>query len=111
MAEQEDATIKAVLDDVRRDLPSEPEVADLQYELYVDSLGEDAARITVVLRGDDDASERPFDWRELKPIRDAIFRAFQAKNIGRWPYVNFRLASEAVNPPQDDGVEGASLAG
>lgn len=69
------------------------ETNSYELDLYVDSAGEDAALVTVVLRDRPDGEL--YDWSALAPIRDAIVAAFQEKGIARWPYVAFRLVSEA----------------
>ncbi len=96
--------IKKALAEVERSLSGTPRIASMEPALYVDSSGYDAARITVTL--EDPPGRDLYDWKELKPIRDAIFEAFQQRSMSRWPYVDFQLQSElAAEEPEDEDLE------
>jgi hypothetical protein len=100
--------VGAALDDVRRALPgleAVPHVDDLQVELGIDSNGHDVARITVVL--EDDASGEPYPGAKLHPIRDLIWDVFNARALGRWPYIRFVLKSE-LDENDDDEPDAAA---
>jgi len=92
-------TIEKALADVKASAADVPKVASVQSELYVDSNGHDAARINVVLE------DRPgglYSWKELQPLYDAIFEAFQRHKIDRWPFINFRLKSELTEESEEE---------
>lgn len=85
--------MKAVNDGLADALPpSSPPVDEIQYELAIDSNGEEAAFITVVMK--DDESGEPYPWTRLKPIHDWIWKVFTDRAVLQRPYVDFRLRSE-----------------
>ena len=94
--------VDAAMADVNRALPTltmSPHVSELQVELAVDSNGQDAAFITVVL--DDDPSGEPYPWTRLKPIHDLIWKGFTERALARWPHIEFRQKSEVEGEPDE----------
>jgi hypothetical protein len=72
--------------------PRTPRVVDVQYKPYVDSTGDEALRVTVVLA--DNTTEEQRTWRRIAPIEQAIFRALRRHGVELWPYVRFQTQSE-----------------
>lgn len=84
--------IRAVLDEVVRQLPAWPKVVGVEFEEGVDGAGDPAVYITVLL----DESTRSEDWTNpnFQPIIDAIRLGLQEAAINRWPYVGFARPSD-----------------
>jgi len=87
-------------------LKTSPHVHELQHESGLDSNGEAAAFITVVL--DDAQDGQPYPWTRLKPIHDLIWHVFTERAVDRKPYIDFRLVSEVGVAVDDDVDEGSS---
>src|SRR5437660_850923 len=92
------AQLDEILAEVRAHLPAEPQVAELYGYPYIDSLGDPAVRVTVVL-ANDFGKEGP-EWSQLKPIKDAIFQALRDRDIEDFPYVRFVTSSELASNPE-----------
>ncbi len=95
--------VRKALVEVERSLSGTPRIASMEPMLYVDSTGYDAVRIMVTL--EDPPGGGLYDWKELKPIQDTVFDAFERRGITRWPYMNFRLRSELAEAPEDEDLE------
>lgn len=90
-----DTELKCIETVLRRDqlpLPDRPKVLDIQFRRVLDSMGEPALYITVVL--DDATPDEDRRWAMLKPIRDAVQDTIWNAGIDRYPYVSFATASE-----------------
>jgi len=90
------ANATETLDRRKLNLPEHPLVESIDVQEYVDSIGDPALRITVVLA--DRLQKRDYAWSELGPIQDEIFRALRAVGDTRFPYVSFVGASELTGP-------------
>lgn len=88
----ESERIRAVLDEVVRQLPAWPKVVGVEFEEGVDQAGDAAAFITVLL----EESTRSEDWKtpNFQPIIDAVRAAFYEAGISHWPYFRFARPSE-----------------
>jgi hypothetical protein len=86
------AQIDQILDVRKLPLPAEPRVVDLKYETYVDSIGDDALRIWVILEDDTPSEQR--SWAKVAPIEEAIHEALLKEDVRLWPYVDFRTRIE-----------------
>jgi hypothetical protein len=86
--QRDEAAIRSLLDPKRLALPPYPRVTEIRHQIDVDALGQDAARVYVIL-ADEDSS-----WEDAKPIYDAIWTAFEQAAIDRRPYIQFRTRTE-----------------
>jgi hypothetical protein len=109
---REASRVKAVIKKLERELPRE--VERLRYEIDVDSGGDPAIWIWVVLP--DGPSGDLFDWEETIPIwswenrsriRERIYSLFQESELEQLVYVYFLASSEAAQQAIDD--PGASV--
>jgi hypothetical protein len=86
----DDATLNRVLDLRALNLPTRPKVDELHWERIVDSLGDDALEVWLIL---DDATG-PEDLKGTRtPIQRAIHDALLNAGIDLFPYL--RLATHA----------------
>jgi len=76
----------------RLELPKRPTVVDITVTEDVDSLGEEARRVFVVL--DENEPDEMRRWREVAPIRRIIHKNLVDQGIRLWPYVRFVKPSE-----------------
>jgi hypothetical protein len=67
-------------------------VVDLKHEFGIDSSGEPAVWIWVVLQ--DAVAGRPTFFSETQEIRERIKSVLRREGVRRWPYIRFRTASE-----------------
>lgn len=77
--------VKQMLNARRLKLPARPVVIDIIPEPYVDSLGDEALRILVVLGNDTTDEELSAD--RMRPIETAITDALNAAGITLFPYI------------------------
>lgn len=82
---------RGALDAAEAKYPPEPKVHGYELELYVESSGDDAVLVTVIV--EDQPVGRIYSWRELEPIRDAIVAQFR-EETSRQAYVDFRSRSD-----------------
>jgi hypothetical protein len=88
------------LSKLRSKLPKSPKVTEIRVEDYVDTSGEDALRIWVILDDSvtDDQLLRGDDIIALKStIRDRVFKL----GVGLWPYVSIARQSELDEDDED----------
>ncbi|EYF00607.1 Hypothetical protein CAP_0422 [Chondromyces apiculatus DSM 436] len=97
--------ISHVLTEAIARFPSSPNVESWSWFPYIDSTGDNAAQITIVLTDKQGAGTPVYDWSELAPLEGIIQQSFRDESINRWPYVRFVLKSE-LEEPVDDGSEG-----
>jgi hypothetical protein len=76
----------------RLKLPGRPRVERVEFTQIIDSIGDPALRVTVVL--DEATSDEERQWARLAPIAEAVRRALAEAEIDLWPYIRFRKASE-----------------
>lgn len=86
-----------ILAEVKTRLPAVPSVAEVYGYPFTDSLGDPAFRVTIVM-AEDFAKEGP-QWRQLKPIQDAVFDAFREHEMDAFPYVRFVTSREVAEEP------------
>jgi hypothetical protein len=92
-----DQTIRKVQDalklsKIRSKLPRNPKVVDIQVEDYVDTDGEDALRVTVVI--DEDVEVEKVDGDDVTALRRTIHDRILGLGVELWPYVHFAKPSE-----------------
>ena len=76
----------------RLDLPSRPKVRRIIWQEYVDSIGDEALRVWVVL--DDLTPARDRTWKRLKPIEEAVDEALLRIGEQRFPYIDYPTGAE-----------------
>ena len=85
---------------MRSRLPKNPRVVDIRVEDYVDTDGEDALRVTVVI--DEDVDVEKVHGDEITAVRRAIHDRVRGLGIDLWPYVRFAKPSE-IGEADDEG--------
>jgi hypothetical protein len=73
-------------------LPPNPKVVDICVEDYVDSDGEDALRVTIVI--DEDVDVEKVSGQDLSDLVDAIRSRIRELDVERWAYIGFAKPSE-----------------
>lgn len=76
----------------RLNLPAQPRVIELRYEPVVDSTGDDAVNITVVV--DEATPDVQRIWPAVAPIEQSVRTALQEADVDLWPYFRYRKPSE-----------------
>jgi len=84
--------IETILAPKSLDLPERPIVKRVQVQQDLDSLGEDAFRIWVVL--DDQTLEEERCWARLAPIEERIKEKLREAGYEQWPYLTFWTESQ-----------------
>jgi len=87
--EQIDEAIR--LDRLR--LPRTPKVVSVRCNLMVDSIGDDAIDVWVLV--DDSTPDEGLSWDRVQPIHEEIHRALREAEVELWPYIKFRRQAEA----------------
>jgi hypothetical protein len=85
---------------VKSKLPRNPKVVDIRVEDYVDSDGEDALRVTIVI--DEDVDVEKVSGHDLSDLVNAVRSRIRELDVERWPYIGFAKPSELV---EDDDEE------
>lgn len=85
---------------VKSRLPRNPKVVDIRVEDYVDSDGEDALRVTIVI--DEDVDVENVSGQDLSDLVNAIRSRIRELDVERWVYVGFAKPSELE---EDDDEE------
>lgn len=94
------SAIEAALRLERLGLPERPRIAEVRAEPHVDSAGEDAIRVWVILG--DETQDDQMTWQQLKPVVEAVHGALQRAEIDLWPYVRFRRESECPGADEEE---------
>jgi len=81
-------------------LPKNPKVVDLQVEEYVDTSGEDALRVLVIL--DEGVKVEKLRGDDISNLKMAIRDRIRAQGVDLWPYITLAKQSEL---DQDDAEE------
>ena len=80
------------LSKMRSKLPRNPKVVDIRVEDYVDTDGEDALRVTVVI--DEDVDVENVDGDDVTAVKRAIRDRIRDLGVELWPYIQFAKPSE-----------------
>jgi hypothetical protein len=80
------------LSDLRPRLPENPRVVDIRVEDYVDTDGEDALRVWVIL--DEGVEVEKLNGRGLTDLTMAIHDRLRELGVELWPYVRMAKQSE-----------------
>jgi hypothetical protein len=78
-------------------LPQNPRVVDIQAEDNVDTDGEDALRVMVIL--DESVDIDNFRGEEIGALKSAIRNAVREHCVEMWPYIRFAKQSELDAAP------------
>lgn len=95
----DDATIDRLLDLRTLNLPAKPKVDEIRWERYVDSLGEDALQVWVIL---DDATRLEDLKGARTPIQRAVHDALLQAGIDLFPYLRLVTHAELAETTVDD---------
>jgi hypothetical protein len=77
---------------VKSKLPRNPKVVDIRVEDYVDSDGEDALRVTIVI--DEDVDVENLSGQEITDLKSTVRRRIRELGVERWPYIQIAKPSE-----------------
>jgi hypothetical protein len=80
------------LSKLKTKLPKNPRVVDIRVEEYVDTSGEDALRVTVVL--DERVDIENFRGEDISALKSAIRTQVREQGVELWPYVWVAKQSE-----------------
>jgi hypothetical protein len=89
------------LSDLKSKLPPNPRVVDIRVDDYVDTDGEDALRVTVIL--DEDMQVENVKAEETIALKSAIRQRIRELGVDLWPYI--RLAKQSEFDELDDEDE------
>jgi hypothetical protein len=92
-----DQTIQKVQDalklsDLKSKLPRNPKVVDIRVEDYVDTDGEDALRVTVII--DENVKVERFKGEDIIALKSAIRNRIRELGVEKWPYIEIAKQSE-----------------
>jgi hypothetical protein len=85
---------------LRSKLPRDPKVVDIRVEDYVDTDGEDALRVWVII--DEGVDVENVDGDDITALKRTIHDRVRELGVERWPYVRFAKQSEI---DEDDDEE------
>ena len=88
------------LSKLKSKLPKNPRVVDIQVEDYVDTDGEDALRVTVIL--DENVDVEKFRGEDITALKSAIRNRVREQGVDLWPYIRFAKQSELDEPDEED---------
>jgi hypothetical protein len=80
-------------------LPKNPKVVDIRVEDYVDTGGEDALRIWVIL--DESVDIEKFKGEDISALKSAIRDRVFDLGVGLWPYIYIAKQSELDEDDED----------
>jgi hypothetical protein len=85
---------------VKSKLPRNPKVVDIRVEDYVDTDGEDALRVTVVI--DEDVDIEKVSGQDITDMKSAVRRRIRELGVELWAYIFVAKQSEL---DEDDDEE------
>ncbi len=77
---------------LRSKLPRNPKVVDIRVEDYVDTDGEDALRVTVII--DESVDVEKFDGDDITALKSAIRDRIRKLGVEQWAYIQLAKQSE-----------------
>jgi hypothetical protein len=80
------------LSDLKPKLPRNPRVVDIRVEDYVDTDGEDALRVWVIL--DEGVDVEKFRGEDIIALKSAIHDRIRELGVELWPYIRMAKQSE-----------------
>ena len=93
-----EGTIDEILDPRNLRISGPPRVIAVRTEPFVDSLGEDALQIWVILG--DETPKKQRTWAVVEPIHRKVHDTLLAEGVSLHPYVLFRTESEFAKQRQ-----------
>jgi hypothetical protein len=81
-------------------LPENPRVVDIQVEDYVDTDGEDALRVMVIL--DEDVDVEKLRAEDITALTNTIRRRVREQGVELWTYIWFAKQSELDESDEED---------
>jgi hypothetical protein len=88
------------LSELKSKLPRNPKVVDIRVEDYVDTDGEDALRVTVIL--DEGVKVEKVKAEDVTALKSAIRQRIRDQTMELWPYIFLAKQSEL---DEDDDEE------
>ncbi len=88
---QEEVIDKVLAPEALRRLPNSP-VVDVRWHPYVDTMGEDALEVMVVL--DDSLTDKDLKWERVAPVNRAIRDGLLAAGVRLFPYIRWARQTE-----------------
>ncbi len=86
--------------ELKSKLPRNPKVVDIRVEDYVDTDGEDALRVTVIL--DEDVKFEEIRGEDITALKSAIRQRIREQTMELWPYIWFAKQSELDEDDEEE---------
>jgi hypothetical protein len=80
------------LSDLKPKLPRNPRIVDIRVEDYVDTDGEDALRVWVIL--DEKVKPEKINGQDVTDLKRAIHDRIRGLGVELWPYIHLVKQSE-----------------
>jgi uncharacterized Ntn-hydrolase superfamily protein len=80
------------LNDLKWKLPKNPRVVDIRVDDYVNTDGEDALRVWVII--DETVNPEKFKGEDISALKRAIHDRVRELGVGLWPYIRIAKQSE-----------------
>ena len=90
------------LSELKSELPRNPKIVDIRVEEYVDTDGEDALRVTVIL--DEGVKVEKVSGEDITALKSAIRQRIRDQGVTLWPYIWFAKQSE-LDEDDDESEE------
>ena len=90
------------LSELKSKLPRNPKIVDIRVEDYVDTDGEDALRVTVIL--DEGVKVEKVRGEDITALKSAIHQRIRDQGVTLWPYIWFAKQSE-LDEDDDENEE------
>jgi len=88
------------LSKLKSKLPRNPRVVDIRVDEYVDTDGEDALRVTVIL--DESVNVEKFRGEDITALKTAIHNRIRELGVELWPYMRLAKQSEIDELEEED---------
>jgi hypothetical protein len=88
------------LSDLKSELPVNPRIVDIRVEDYVDTDGEDALRVTVIL--DEGVQVENVKAEDTIALKSAIRQRIREQGVDLWPYIRLAKQSELDELDEED---------
>ncbi|HKI19266.1 MAG TPA: hypothetical protein VKA15_15375 [Isosphaeraceae bacterium] len=89
--------------ELKSKLPRNPKVVDIRVEDYVDTDGEDALRVWVIL--DESVKVEKLRGEDLNAWNSAVRQRIRDQGVTLWPYIGFVKQSELDEKDDEDEDE------
>jgi len=91
------------LSELKSKLPRNPKVVDIRVEDYVDTDGEDALRVWLIL--DESVKVEKLRGEDIGAWKSAVRQRIRDQGVTLWPYVKFAKQSELDEDDDEDEDE------